>query len=257
MVPWYNRPKEIDAVLSRQDINFIIFFLEGIRMVTENSQPIGKAFIVHGLVKAVSPEGGERILVPNSPIYAGDRIITGSDGSIAVAFNEQQEQLFLGRMTDVLVDEDIYGNIDQEGIASMVAQLEDIQAALEDENFDPSVDLPAPAAGTGVAGNGGGGRKVVIFTPDQLEVLPDSGAETIGVGLNFLDPPGGIIVEEEGIISPIIAESTSPAPTPPSTVTEEPPPPPTTTTTPTTPTSSPTPTTPTIDLPWRGGKNSS
>jgi len=163
-------------------------------------QPIGKAFIVYGTVKAVSAAGVERILLPNSPIYANERIVTGPDGSISVVFAENNARLDLGRMSDVLVDEDVYAGGGHAGGSDAVAQVEDIQSALQDENFDPTTDLPAPAAGAGVAGAGGagrgGGRQIVVFEADQMEVLPDSGAETTGVALDFLDPPPGGIPEE-------------------------------------------------------------
>lgn len=170
-------------------------------MAPVNNHPIGKVFIVYGTVKAVSPAGVERILTPNSPIYAHERIVTGPDGSISVALTDQQGHLDLGRMSDVLLDGDVYGAGGHEGTTDAVAQVEDIQAALQDENFDPTTDLPATAAGAGVSGAGagarGGGRQVVIFSADQMEVLPDSGAETRGVSLNFLDPPPGGNPEEE------------------------------------------------------------
>ena len=38
------------------------------------NQIVGKVFILHGTVKAVSPDGAMRVLAPNSPIYAYDRI---------------------------------------------------------------------------------------------------------------------------------------------------------------------------------------
>lgn len=169
-------------------------------MAPVNNQPIGKVFIVYGTVKAVSPAGVERILTPNSPIYAHERIVTGPDGSVSVALTGQQGHLDLGRMSDVLLDDDVYGGGGHEGTTDAVAQVEDIQTALQDENFDPTTDLPATAAGAGVSGAGagarGGGRQVVVFTADQMEVLPDSGAETRGVSLNFLDPPPGGQPEE-------------------------------------------------------------
>lgn len=169
-------------------------------MAPASSQPIGKVFIVYGTVKAISPAGVERILNPNSPIYAHERVVTGSDGSISIALADQHGHLDLGRMSDVSLDEDVYGAGGHQGGTDAVAQVQDIQAALQNDNFDPTTDLPATAAGAGVAGAGagakGGGRQIVVFTADQMEVLPDSGAETRGVTHNFLDPPPGGLPEE-------------------------------------------------------------
>lgn len=162
-------------------------------MAPANTQSIGKAFIVYGTVKAVSPAGVERMLTPNSPVYAHERVVTGPDGSISIALADHHGHLDLGRMSDVLLDDDVYGG-GRAGSTDTVAAVQDIQAALLDGTIDPTTDLPSPAAGpgvAGVAGAGGGGRHIVVFDSDHMEVLPDSGAETTGIGRNFLDPPPG------------------------------------------------------------------
>lgn len=161
-------------------------------MAPANTQAIGKALIVYGTVKAVAANGTERLLGPNSPIYAHERIVTGADGSVSIHFAKGGDPLAVGRMSDVAVDEDVYGG-GQGTAPDAVAQVEDIQAALQ-SGMDPTTDLPAPAAGGGAAvaagaGARGGGRQIVVVDADQLEVLPDSGAETRGIALNFLDPP--------------------------------------------------------------------
>ncbi len=178
-------------------------------MATETAQAIGKVVIVYGTVKAVSPAGVERVLTPNSLVYANERIITGSDGSVSLIFTEKNIHLDLGRMTEMVLDQDVYA--DTEGryeVAEGMPDVADIQAALASGNFDPTLVLPSPAAGGGVIATGprGGGRQLVIFTPDQMEVIPDSGAETTGISRNFLDPPPVEYVPEDepvGILGPI------------------------------------------------------
>ena len=64
-------------------------------MAAKNMQPIGKAFIIYGTVKAVSAAGVERTLAPNSAIYAGERIVTGTDGSISIALADNHGHLDL------------------------------------------------------------------------------------------------------------------------------------------------------------------
>ncbi|MFV0439593.1 MAG: retention module-containing protein, partial [Desulfopila sp.] len=160
-------------------------------MASYTSVPVGKVLIIHGTVKAVSASGVERILGPNSVIYANEHIVTGPDGSVSIGFNDNPAQLTLGRMTDVAIDDDVYSAAmpDHQGAGAL--SVEDIQAALVDnENFDPTTDLPAPAAGPGAGGGvtpAGGDRHIVIFEPDQMQITPDSGAETRGITFNFLD----------------------------------------------------------------------
>lgn len=161
-------------------------------MAPANTHVIGKALIVYGTVKAVAANGTERLLAPNSPVYAHERIVTGADGSVSIHFAKGGDHLNIGRMSDVAVDDDVFGG-GQGAAPDAVAQVQDIQAALQ-SGMDPTTDLPAPAAGGGAAGAAGagargGGRQIVVVDADQLEVLPDSGAETRGIALNFLDPP--------------------------------------------------------------------
>ncbi|NLX17896.1 MAG: retention module-containing protein, partial [Desulfobulbus sp.] len=159
-------------------------------MAVGKAQPVGKAVIVYGTVKAVSADGLERVLTPNSVIYADDRIVTGSDGSISITFTGSPNAMMLGRMSDVLIDEEVYGGTAADGSGDFSASVADIQQALEqDPDLDPGEVLPPPAAGAGVAGAGGGGRQIVVFDATQMEVTPDSGAETRGIGWDFLDPP--------------------------------------------------------------------
>jgi VCBS repeat-containing protein len=193
------------------------------------AQSIGKVVIVYGTVKAVSSAGVERVLTPNSPVYANERIVTGTDGSVSLLFTEQNVHLDLGRMSEVVLDEDVYADgSGQYSVAEGAVDVAAMQAALEAGDFDPTTALPAPAAGAGVVGGGprGGGRHLVIFTPDQLEVIPDSGAETVGISRDFLDPPTVEYIEEEipPAPEPIAAEpapltftsaSSPAAPTPP------------------------------------------
>ena len=178
-------------------------------MAPANAQPVGKVFIVYGTVKAVSPGGVERVLTPNSPVYAHEQIVTGPDGSVSITLANNGGKLDLGRMSEVLLDQDVYGAGGQAGATDAVAEVKDIQAALENGNIDPTTGLPAPAAGPGVAGAGGaggaagGGRQIVVFEVTHMEVTPDSGADTTGITRNFLDPPpGGQSTGDPGTIEP-------------------------------------------------------
>lgn len=91
-------------------------------------------------------------------------------------------------MSDVAVDEDAFAG-GQGTTPDTVAQVEDIQAVCKTAWIPPPTcqHLAAGGGAAGAAGAGarGGGRQIVVVDADQLEVLPDSGAETRGIALNF------------------------------------------------------------------------
>ncbi len=79
-------------------------------MATAGHEVKGKVAVLHGTVKAISPDGVVRVLTVNSLIYADDKIITGGDGSISIVFDSvPPTQLDLGRMSEVQITEDVYG----------------------------------------------------------------------------------------------------------------------------------------------------
>ena len=47
-----------------------------------HTEPIGQVFVIFGEVKAIAPDGTIRMLAPNSPIFADERIVTGGDGRV-------------------------------------------------------------------------------------------------------------------------------------------------------------------------------
>ena len=109
------------------------------------NQVVGKVFILYGKVKAIAPDGTVRVLAVNSPVFAMDRIVTESDGSVAIMFDgPPPAQIEIGRMSDVLIDEDIYEGAAPEQVAESTATVEEIQAMLEGEG---EIELEAPAAG--------------------------------------------------------------------------------------------------------------
>ncbi|MFH1215972.1 MAG: retention module-containing protein, partial [Pseudomonadota bacterium] len=166
---------------------------------TTGNTPVGKVFIIYGKVKAVAADGTERVLGPNSPVYANERIVTESDGRVSIIFNDAaQTHLDIGRMSDVSIDEDVYTNEPPATLAEVTTDVKEIQAALETEEFDPTVELEPPAAGEPGVADGGGGHPVVKFDLTGEEVTPDSGAETTGPTFNFLVPEDVPPLPEEG-----------------------------------------------------------
>jgi hypothetical protein len=146
------------------------------------TQVIGKAFIVYGTVKAIAPDGTVRILGPNTEIYADERIVTESDGGISVMLDgPPPSQIDIGRMSDVLMNEDVYAGAQPEAVTDASADAEKIQEALEGKG---DIELDATAAG---GAQGTGGATLVQFSLTGEEGNVTSGAETTGPSFGAVD----------------------------------------------------------------------
>ncbi len=71
---------------------------------------VGLALVVQGSVRVQSTNGVTRVIEPNSEIYLDDRIETGSSGAVSIVLGYAEgAQLDLGRMSHMIVDEDVMG----------------------------------------------------------------------------------------------------------------------------------------------------
>jgi VCBS repeat-containing protein len=141
------------------------------------SHPIGKVFILQGTAKAVATDGAVRVLGPNSIIYADERIITESDGAVSIMLDgPPPAQIDLGRMSDVLLNEDVYAGATPEVVKDASTDADKIQEALA--QGDQPIELDATAAGGGAGA--GGSHTLANFALDGSEVSPGSGADTTG-----------------------------------------------------------------------------
>jgi len=155
-------------------------------------QVVGKVFVLYGTVKAIAPDGTVRVLSPNSPVFAYDRIVTESDGRVSIIMEGTQMHLDLGRMSDVVLDEDVFGGATPETVSDAAAEVEQIQMAIL-EGEEP-IELEATAAG-GPA-SAGGGHPTVVFELTGEVVTPTSGAETEGITTSFPDPIEGVAIPD-------------------------------------------------------------
>jgi hypothetical protein len=122
--------------------------IENTQGTETGNQVIGKVSILYGTVKAISSDGTTRVLALNSPVYADDRIITESDGSVSIVLDDPaQTQLDIGRMSDIILDEDVYGGAAPEDVAEAAAEIEEIQEALLAGDDMEDVEMEATAAG--------------------------------------------------------------------------------------------------------------
>ncbi|MFH2011127.1 MAG: retention module-containing protein [Pseudomonadota bacterium] len=170
------------------------------------SQAVGRVSVIHGTVRAISQDGTSRVLTINSPIYAFDEIITESDGSVSILLlGTPVTHLDLGRMSDVVIDEDIYGGVTPTDVAEATAEAEKIQQAL---TTGETGDIELEAAAAGGVPDAGGGHPVVTFELTGEEVTPISGADTTGITTDTIDTiEGGGVVEAE--LPPEVGTSTA------------------------------------------------
>ena len=168
------------------------------------NQVVGKVVILYGSVKAVSPDGAERLLVPNSPIFANDHIVTESDGNVSIMFDgTPPTQMDLGRMSNVVIDEDVYAGMAPSVVSDVAAEAEQIQKALM--AGDQPIDLAAPAAGGDTGA--GGAHPLFVLNATGAEVTPTSGAETTGVTFGV---PGTLdaVFAQPALVSPVVSIGT-------------------------------------------------
>ncbi|MBL0797790.1 retention module-containing protein, partial [Pseudomonas sp. B7] len=151
---------------------------------------IGTVTKVIGQVFAQSADGTRRALVEGDRLFAGDQLITGAEGAVAVHLQNGQE-LTLGRdssltMTgQLLADQAAHVNA-PEAVTPSESQLTDveqIQKAIA-AGDDPTKTAEATAAGPGATGGApgalGGGHSFVLLTEVAGRVDPVIGFPTAG-----------------------------------------------------------------------------
>ncbi len=175
-----------------------------------DNQEVGKVIILYGNVKAISIDGTKRLLGPNSPVFAHDQIVTASDGSVSIIIDDPvHTQIDIGRMSHIIIDEDIFAGTTPEDVAAAAAQVEQIQEALLVENFDPTVELEPPAAGE--PASAGGGHPVADFARVTHEGEITSGAETTDLTSSTAEDTIQVINESHNY-APTAADDTGTTP---------------------------------------------
>ncbi len=174
---------------------------------------IGVVSAIVGEVFAVSASGGMRQLQEGSRVFAGEQLLTGAGGSLAIRLTSGEE-LTLGRDSTLLLDEQLLA----EGAAGApvraagpeyapsaqdLADVEEVQQAIA-AGVDPTRDLPPTAAGPGAgAAGGGGGTSFVLLGETAGRVDPTIGYPTGPLAfapaspepfVAGLDPDNGVII---------------------------------------------------------------
>ncbi|MDP3978959.1 MAG: retention module-containing protein, partial [Pseudomonas sp.] len=165
---------------------------------------IGIVSQVVGEVFAVAGDGTRRPLVEGDRVFAGEQLVTGAGGAIAITLAGGGE-LTLGRDSNLMLDTQLLAGARGDGSAAAaqgtdsapsdqdLAEVERLQAAIE-AGEDPTASLEAPAAGpgagAGAAGNAGGGHSFVLLDETAGALDPVIGFPTEGLGFvpEFPDP---------------------------------------------------------------------
>ncbi|MED7668656.1 retention module-containing protein [Pseudomonas moraviensis subsp. stanleyae] len=151
---------------------------------------IGTVTKVIGQVFAQKGNGEKILLIEGDRLYAGDQLITGAEGAVAVKLQNGQE-MTLGRGSSItmtgqlLADQAVSVNVDEAQTPSQ-AQLTDVEqiqkaiAAGEDPSKTAEATAAGPNAPTGNPGELGGGHSFVLLTEVGGRVDPVIGFPTAG-----------------------------------------------------------------------------
>ncbi|HEY6610321.1 MAG TPA: retention module-containing protein, partial [Pseudomonas sp.] len=150
---------------------------------------IGFVRVVVGEVFAVAADGGKRQLGEGDRVYAGEQLLTGAGGAVAIRLVSGGE-LTVGRDSSLLLDNQLLAGEDARAAiqpatpeyapsALELAEVEQAQQAIV-AGVDPTLSLPATAAGPGGggAGSGGGGISFVLLDETADRVDPNIGYPT-------------------------------------------------------------------------------
>ncbi|MGK8435995.1 retention module-containing protein [Ectopseudomonas hydrolytica] len=169
---------------------------------------IGVVSQVVGEVFAVASDGLRRPISEGDRVYAGEQLVTGASGAVAVTMTNGQ-QLTLGRDSSMTLDAQMlaYRGESQAPVAEAppaapsdadLTDVERLQAAIE-AGVDPTLEGEATAAGPGAgggAGGAGGGHSFVLLDEVGGALDPVIGFPTAGL------PGGPEFPEGEPIVTP-------------------------------------------------------
>ncbi|VXB90340.1 retention module-containing protein [Pseudomonas sp. 8O] len=180
---------------------------------------IGVVSQVVGEVFAVASDGSRRPISEGDRVYAGEQLVTGAFGAVAIAMTNGQ-QLTLGRDSSMTLDAQMLATSPDSQTPtadapppvpsdSDLTDVERLQAAIE-AGVDPTLEGEATAAGPGAGGGGaggvGGGHSFVLLGEVGGALDPVIGFPTAGLstgpefpdGEPIVDPDDAVILEVDG-----------------------------------------------------------
>ncbi|MHC5206892.1 retention module-containing protein [Pseudomonas chlororaphis] len=151
---------------------------------------IGVVSKVIGQVVAVAADGSRRVLIEGDRLFAGDQLVTGAQGAVAVHLQNGQE-LTLGRDSSLQLTPQLLAHQaphvqTPEAVTPSAAQLTDVEqlqkaiAAGADPTQTGEATAAGPGATGGTAGALGGGHTFVLLEEVAGRVEPVIGFPTAG-----------------------------------------------------------------------------
>lgn len=170
-------------------------------------EKIGQVNALSGTAVALSSSGESRILTVGSPVYKGDQIQSGPESALIVSLDNGQT-FDMGRNLQLSVDT-LLSNAQSAGVETITqpatVDVEAVQQAIL-EGLDPS-ELTSTAAGSGAEPSSEGGHEPVYVDYLAPEVIPESGFDTTGVNIDFLDPLVDTAIRGEGSTSEVVGDN--------------------------------------------------
>lgn len=161
---------------------------------------VGTVKAISGVVKAITPDGEERILKLGDTVNEWEEIVTLDDGIIMLQLSNRL-LVDLGRNDTITLDPQAIADASPVGLQQTTTEdIEAVTEAAEDEvaalqeallSGEEPIELEATAAG-GPPGAGPGqddGSTAVIIDYLKPEVTPEAGFDTTGPGSDQTPPP--------------------------------------------------------------------
>nr|WP_322939308.1 retention module-containing protein [Pseudomonas sp. s4] len=171
---------------------------------------IGVVSQVVGEVFAVASDGSRRPISEGDRVYAGEQLLTGVAGAVAVTLTNGQ-QLTLGRDSNITLDTQMLADRGEPQVPAAEAppaapsdadltDVERLQAAIE-AGVDPTLEGEATAAGPGAGGAGGvgGGHSFVLLDEVGGALDPVIGFPTEGLPSGAEFPEGEPIAADDAV----------------------------------------------------------